>query len=60
MAIIFITHNLGVVAEICDKFCVMYAGHIVEKADVRDLFYSPAPLYPGPTALHAPGGRRFL
>lgn len=45
MAIIFITHNLGVVAEICDKVCVMYAGHIVEKADVRDLFYSPAHPY---------------
>jgi len=41
MAIIFITHNLGVVAEICDKVCVMYAGHIVEKADVRELFYNP-------------------
>ena len=45
MAIIFITHNLGVVAEICDKVCVMYAGHMVEKADVRDLFYHPAHPY---------------
>ena len=45
MAIIFITHNLGVVAEICDKVCVMYAGHMVEKADVRDLFYRPAHPY---------------
>lgn len=45
MAIIFITHNLGVVAEICDKVCVMYAGHIVEKADIRDLFYHPSHPY---------------
>lgn len=45
MAIIFITHNLGVVAEICDKVCVMYAGHIVERANVRDLFYHSAHPY---------------
>lgn len=45
MAIIFITHNLGVVAEICDKVCVMYAGHIVEKAEVRELFYNPCHPY---------------
>lgn len=41
MAIIFITHNLGVVAEICDKVAVMYAGHIVEKGMVDDIFYNP-------------------
>ncbi|MBR4795671.1 MAG: ABC transporter ATP-binding protein [Lachnospiraceae bacterium] len=40
-SIIFITHNLGVVAEICDKVSVMYAGRIVEQATVRDLFYNP-------------------
>ena len=45
MAIIFITHTLGVVAEICDKVAVMYAGHIVEKGTVRDIFYSPAHPY---------------
>ena len=39
MAVIFITHNLGVVAEICDKVTVMYAGHIVEQGKVRDVFY---------------------
>ena len=36
MAIIFITHNLGVVAEICDKVTVMYAGHIMEQGKVDD------------------------
>lgn len=40
-AIIFITHNLGVVAEICDRVAVMYGGHIVEEALVDDIFYKP-------------------
>lgn len=38
MAIIFITHDLGVVAEMCDEVVVMYAGHAVETADVFTLF----------------------
>ena len=42
MGIIFITHNLGVVAEICDKVSVMYAGKMVEQGPVDDIFYSPA------------------
>lgn len=37
-AIILITHDLGVVAEMCDRVIVMYAGRIVEEADVVDLF----------------------
>lgn len=41
MSIIFITHNLGVVAEICDRVSVMYAGHIVEQGNVDDIFYNP-------------------
>ena len=45
MGIIFITHNLGVVAEICDKVCVMYAGRIVEQGLVDDIFYKPAHPY---------------
>lgn len=45
MAIVFITHNLGVVAEICDRVSVMYAGHIVEQGDVNDIFYHPAHPY---------------
>ncbi len=40
-SIIFITHNLGVVAEICDRVSVMYAGHIVEQGKVNDIFYDP-------------------
>ena len=41
MSIVFITHNLGVVAEICDRVSVMYAGHIVEQGLVNDIFYNP-------------------
>ncbi len=40
-AVIFITHDLGVVSGLCDRVQVMYAGRIVERADVRTLFYSP-------------------
>ena len=45
MGIIFITHNLGVVADICDKVSVMYAGRIVEQGPVDDIFYEPAHPY---------------
>ncbi|ATC65287.1 dipeptide/oligopeptide/nickel ABC transporter ATP-binding protein [Nibricoccus aquaticus] len=41
MAVIFITHDLGVVSGLCDRVMVMYAGRIVETADVRTLFYDP-------------------
>ena len=40
-AIILITHDLGVVAEICDEVAVMYAGEIVERASVDELFANP-------------------
>ncbi|MDX7920808.1 ABC transporter ATP-binding protein [Aeromonas media] len=41
MAIIFITHDLGVVAELCDEVVVMYAGRAVERADIFELFDHP-------------------
>ncbi|MCQ4160955.1 ABC transporter ATP-binding protein [Roseomonas sp. GC11] len=41
MAVIFITHNLGVVAEIADRVMVMYSGRVVEQADVVPLFRTP-------------------
>jgi peptide/nickel transport system ATP-binding protein len=44
-AIILITHDLGVVAEMCDRVAVMYAGEIVEQADVSTLFRNPAHPY---------------
>ncbi|MGI8871003.1 MAG: ABC transporter ATP-binding protein [Candidatus Limnocylindria bacterium] len=40
-AIVLITHDLGVVAEMADRVAVMYAGEIVEQADVRELFTDP-------------------
>ena len=41
LAIIFITHDFGIVARMCDRVAVMYAGRIVEEAGVRDLFNKP-------------------
>ena len=41
MAIIMITHDLGVVAQMCDEVIVMYAGGICEKGTVDDIFYHP-------------------
>ncbi|MCH7606350.1 MAG: ABC transporter ATP-binding protein [Chloroflexi bacterium] len=41
LAIIFITHDFGVVARMCDRVAVMYAGRIVEHGTVRDLFNNP-------------------
>ena len=40
-AIIFITHDFGIVARMCDRVAVMYGGKIVEIADVAELFYNP-------------------
>ena len=45
LSIIFITHDLGVVANMADKIGVMYAGKIVEYGTSRDIFYSPAHPY---------------
>ncbi|KTS44043.1 oligopeptide/dipeptide ABC transporter ATP-binding protein, partial [Pantoea dispersa] len=44
-AIIMITHDLGVVAGICDKVLVMYAGRTMEYGRARDVFYQPAHPY---------------
>jgi oligopeptide/dipeptide ABC transporter ATP-binding protein len=41
VALLFITHNLGIVAKMCDRVAVMYAGRIVEQGPVRKLFTSP-------------------
>jgi len=45
VAMIFVTHDFGIVAKICDRVAVMYAGRIVEIADVQDLFNKPAHPY---------------
>jgi oligopeptide/dipeptide ABC transporter ATP-binding protein len=41
MAVVLITHDLGIVAELCDRVAVMYAGQIVEETDTRTLFREP-------------------
>jgi oligopeptide/dipeptide ABC transporter ATP-binding protein len=45
MSLILITHDLGVVAELADRVAVMYAGRIVEEADVHTLFHAPSHPY---------------
>jgi len=64
MAVIYVTHDLGVVAGLCDRVQVMYAGRIVEEADAATLFRSP--LHPYTRALQrsipslqAKGGELF-
>ena len=49
MALIFISHNLGVVARLCDRIGVMYAGSMVEQAEKKVLFARP--LHPYTIAL---------
>jgi oligopeptide/dipeptide ABC transporter ATP-binding protein len=45
VAMIFITHNLGIVAKMCDYVCVMYLGKIVERAQLLDLWQNPRHKY---------------
>jgi oligopeptide/dipeptide ABC transporter ATP-binding protein len=45
LALIFITHNLGIVAKMCDQLAVMYAGRVVEKGPVSRIFNAPAHPY---------------
>ncbi len=45
MAILFITHDFGVVAHLCDRVAVMYAGRIVECGPVREVFENPTHPY---------------
>src|SRR5215831_7508449 len=49
LALIFITHNLGIVAKMCDQLAVMYAGRVVESGPVRQVF--KAPIHPYTRAL---------
>ncbi|MER8505002.1 ABC transporter ATP-binding protein [Mesorhizobium sp. M0195] len=57
-AVMFITHDLGVVAETCQRVIVMYAGRIVEQASVMDLFARPAHPYTQGLMRSVPDPRR--
>jgi peptide/nickel transport system ATP-binding protein/oligopeptide transport system ATP-binding protein len=56
LALILITHDLGVVAEMADRVAVMYAGRIVEEAPVRTLFADPKHPYTRGLLASMPGG----
>ena len=45
LAVIFITHDFGIVAKMCDRVMVMYAGRVVEQGPVRDIFNRPSHPY---------------
>ena len=58
MAIIIITHDLGVVAEMADEIAVMYAGRIVEHGPAETIFGAPAaPVHVGPAEVDPAAGR---
>ena len=52
MAVIFVTHDLGVVAGVCDRVIVLYAGQVVEMGEVHDIFRQPQ--HPTPRACSRP------
>jgi peptide/nickel transport system permease protein len=56
MGLIFITHNLAVVAEVADRVCVMYAGEIVEEGPVAEVFAEPRHPYTAALIASAPEG----
>ena len=58
MAILLVTHDLGIIAEMCDEVAVMYLGKIVEQAPVKELLQSQASLHQGPAEVDAPPRRR--
>ena len=57
MALLFITHDLGVVSELCDWVAVMYLGHVVEEAETDTLFGDPRHPYTQVLLSALPGAR---
>lgn len=64
MAILFITHDMGIVWELCDRVAVMYAGEVVEEGGVREVFAAPAHPYTeallGSIPARTPKGKRLV
>src|SRR5688572_30727102 len=60
LAVLLITHDLGVVAEFCERILVMYTGRIVEEAPVRQLFSSPAHPYTRGLLRSLPGASQTI
>ena len=58
MSVLFVTHDLGVVAEIADRVVVMYAGKVMERGDVYEIFESPSHPYTRALMDCLPGGDR--
>jgi oligopeptide/dipeptide ABC transporter ATP-binding protein len=58
LAVLLITHDLGVVAEVCDEVAVMYAGRVVERSSVRSLFRCPRHPYTQGLMASSPRGAR--
>jgi peptide/nickel transport system ATP-binding protein len=58
LALLLITHDLGIVAEMADRVAVMYAGRIIEEAPVRELFRDPRHPYTRGLLASIPGGAR--
>jgi peptide/nickel transport system ATP-binding protein len=58
MAVIFVTHDIGVAVEICDRVSVMYAGRIVETGTMRDVVQKPAHPYTQGLLASTIGGKR--
>ena len=58
MSVVLVTHDLGVIAQTCDRLAVMYAGRVVETGPVTEIFRQPRHAYTlGPAQLGAAGGR---
>jgi oligopeptide/dipeptide ABC transporter ATP-binding protein len=60
LAIIFITHDFGIVAKMCDRVAVMYAGRIVEHGSVRDIFNNPSHPYTSALLASVPSMDRIV
>ncbi|HEX8618733.1 MAG TPA: oligopeptide/dipeptide ABC transporter ATP-binding protein, partial [Thermoanaerobaculia bacterium] len=60
LAVLLITHDLGVVAEFCERVIVMYTGRVVEDAPVRELFGNPAHPYTRGLLKSLPGASSTL